>query len=139
MLDIDIIKKIPKVEIHLHLEGAVPRQTMWKLIKKYNENSEIESFEQLEKKYQFSNFGEFLKTWIWQSNFLKDYEDFTLIASDVAKDLVKQNIIYAEIFYSPFLESRNHLDPLKITEAIRLGFDKHKNNILFEELDGLCL
>lgn len=102
MLDIDIIKKIPKVEIHLHLEGAVPRQTMWKLIKKYNENSEIESFEQLEKKYQFSNFGEFLKTWIWQSNFLKDYEDFTLIASDVAKDLVKQNIIYAEIFYSPF-------------------------------------
>lgn len=117
------------MELHLHLEGAIPLPTLWKLLEKYDAFGDIKSFDQLHDKYRYKNFGEFLNTWVWQNQLLRDYEDFNLIASDVALDLIHQNVIYAELFYSPFLESRSHLDPIKITEAIRNGFDQYSEKI----------
>jgi len=33
--DKDWFQRVPKVELHLHLEGAIPRQALWELIRKY--------------------------------------------------------------------------------------------------------
>lgn len=125
----EFIGGLPKIELHLHLEGAIPLKALWDLIEKYNGVHEIGSIEQLEKKFRYVDFPHFIRTWVWKNNYLKEYEDFTFFAEAVAKDLESQNIRYVEAFYSPGDFTRHGLNVQKITESIRKGLDKHKNKV----------
>jgi adenosine deaminase len=128
------LEQIPKVELHLHLEGAIPYDALWELIKKYNGTNEIKSIDELKQRFQYKDFTHFIETWVWKNRFLREYEDFTFIAGEVAEDLANQNIIYAEIFYSPPDYYHRNLTPQKITEAIAKGIkpfeDKVKINLV---------
>jgi adenosine deaminase len=125
---LNILERMPKIELHLHLEGAIPLEALWELIIKYNGTGEVTSIEELKKKFQYSDFPHFIETWIWKNGFIREYEDFTFIASEVARDLEKQNIRYAEMFYSPPDFKRQNLDSRKLTESIVKGFTNVKGN-----------
>ncbi len=56
------IKDIPKVELHLHLEGAIPLNTLMQLIEKYEGKDYITETE-LKQKFTYTNFDNFLTTW----------------------------------------------------------------------------
>lgn len=123
---LNILERMPKIELHLHLEGAIPLEALWELIKKYNGIGEVKSIEELKRKFQYSDFPHFIETWIWKNGFIREYEDFTFIASEVAQELNKQNIRYAEMFYSPPDFKRQNLDSRRITESIVKGFNNAK-------------
>ena len=108
---------IPKIENHLHLEGAIPLDSLWTLIQKYGGDKSVSSIGKLIEKFKYRDFSHFLEIWIWKNKFIREYEDFTFLSDAVFKDLVKQNIKYAEIFISPS-EFRNTLEIQKIIEAI---------------------
>jgi adenosine deaminase len=126
--EVEILKKLHKIELHIHLEGAIPLPALWKLIEKYNHASKIGNLANLEKKFTYRSFTHFLRTFMWKNQFLKEYEDFTHIASEVAQDLAAQNICYAEMFFSPsFFMVFRGLSPKEITKAIRKGLDLHSD------------
>jgi adenosine deaminase len=108
---------VPKIENHLHLEGAIPHETLWQLIQKYGGDKTVTNYERLKEKFMYRNFNHFLETWLWKNSFIREYEDFTFLSDAIFKDLVKQNIKYAEIFISPS-EFRSTLEIQKIVEAI---------------------
>jgi adenosine deaminase len=108
---------IPKIENHLHLEGAIPVETLWTLIQKYGGDKSVSSVTKLIEKFKYRDFNHFLEIWLWKNKYIREYEDFTFLSDAVFKDLVKQNIKYAEIFISPS-EFRNTLEIQKIIGAI---------------------
>ncbi len=114
---------LPKAELHLHLEGAIPLPTLWALIQKYGGDGSVAREEDLRARLTYRDFPHFIETWIWKNSFLRTYEDFQLIAEAVAEDLARQNIRYAEIFYSPSRFADRGLTPQGLTEAIRAGLD----------------
>lgn len=115
---------VPKVELHLHLEGAIPLPAMWELIQKYGGDPSTPDFAALERRFEYRDFAHFIDTWIWHCGFIREYDDFTLIAESVARNLTAQNIRYAEVFYSPADFRRAGLTVQGITEAIRRGLDR---------------
>jgi adenosine deaminase len=115
--------KIPKIENHLHLEGAIPHETLWQLIEKYGVEVTVNNLDQLKEKFIYRDFNHFIEMWVWKNQFIREYEDFFLISEAVVKDLVKQNVKYAEIFISPSLFKKT-LDTQKIVEAIAKGISK---------------
>lgn len=117
-------ERVPKVELHLHLEGAIPHDALWELIQKYGGDPLIPNLEALERKFSYRDFPHFIETWCWKNRFLREYEDFTFIAEAVARDLVRQNIRYVETFYSPSDFFRHGLQTQKLTEAIRSGLSR---------------
>ncbi|OQY26009.1 MAG: adenosine deaminase, partial [Anaerolineaceae bacterium 4572_32.1] len=94
-------EQIPKVELHLHLEGAIPLDALWELVGKYGGDPAVPDLAALERKFEYRDFPRFIETWIWKNGFLREYEDFTFIAEAVACDLAAQNVRYAEVFFSP--------------------------------------
>lgn len=120
----DWYEQVPKVELHLHLEGAIPHDVLWELVKKYGGDPTVPDFESLSNKFEYQDFPHFIETWLWKNQYLREYEDFTFIAEAVARDLASQNIRYAEGFYSPSDFSCHGLQPQQITEAIRTGLDR---------------
>lgn len=115
---------VPKLELHIHLEGAIPLNTLWQLVQKYGGNSEVPNETALREKFVYVDFPHFIDTWAWKNQFLREYEDFSLIAEAVAHELAKQNIRYTEAFYSPPDFTRYGLRTQELTEAIRNGFAK---------------
>jgi len=126
---ITFIGDLPKVELHLHLEGAIPLNALLQLIEKYQGNDYI-TIGDLEKRFTYTDFSHFINTWYWKNGFIREYEDYQFIAEHVALSLAEQNIRYAEIYFSPsdFREKKDSL-PQEIAYAIRKGLNKHSDKI----------
>ena len=120
----NIYERIPKVELHLHLEGAIPYPALWELVQKYGGDPTVPDLAALKQRFVFRDFPHFIDTWIWKNQFLREYEDFTFIAEAVARDLASQNVRYVEAFYSPPDFARHGLRPQPLTAAIRTGLDR---------------
>jgi adenosine deaminase len=118
------LERVPKVELHLHLEGAIPHAAVWELLQKYGGDPSIPTPQALARKFVFRDFPHFIQVWTWMTGFLREYDDFEFIAGQVARDLARQNIQYAEVFYSPADFLQAGLKPQPITEAIRRGVDQ---------------
>lgn len=117
-------EQIPKVELHLHLEGAIPHEALWQLVQKYGGDPSVPTLEALQQRFKYRDFVHFIDAWVWKNNFLREYEDFTFIAKAVAQDLKQQNIRYVEAFYSPGDFARHGLKTQELTEAIRKGLSQ---------------
>jgi len=118
------LQNIPKVELHVHLEGAIPLPALRELVIKYS-GKHSKDLQTVEQKFRYRDFSHFIRTWSWIGTFIREYEDYRFIAESVAKNLKAQNILYAEILYSPSRDSAKHLQPQKITEAVLDGFGHH--------------
>ncbi len=116
--------KVPKVELHIHLEGAIPHYALWELIQKYGGKSSVPSIEVLRSRFQYRDFPHFIETWVWKNQFLREYEDFTFIAEAVARDLTSQNVLYAETIFAPSEFTVHGLETQKLAEGIRIGLSK---------------
>ena len=112
---------MPKIELHLHLEGAIPYKALFELVQKYGGDGEIKSPEDIVKKFVFRDFNHFLKLWTWKNKFIREYEDFSFIANSVAADLKSQNVKYAEMFVSASDFKDLGLSCSKIIEAVAKG------------------
>lgn len=117
-------ERLPKVELHLHLEGALPIQALWELVQKYDGNRSIGSLDELRSRFVYRDFPHFLDLWIWKNQYLREYEDFTFLAETTARDLVRQNVQYAEVFFSPTDFANHGLEVQPLARAIRSGLER---------------
>lgn len=120
----DWFDALPKVELHLHLEGAIPSWAMWELLGKYGGRTECPSLADLEARFRYTDFDHFIQTWLWKNGFIRELDDFALIAEAVASHLSEQNVLYAEVFYSPPDFAQHGLTTGDITQAVRTGLDR---------------
>ena len=120
----DWFDRVPKVELHLHLEGAIPLDALWELVLKYGGDASIPDLDALKRRFTYRDFPHFIETWRWKNKFIREYEDFTYVAEAVARNLARQNIFYVEAFYSPSGFEQFGLEIQALTEAIRAGFSR---------------
>lgn len=117
-------EELPKVELHVHLEGSIPLGGMWNLIQKYDGDSSVPDLAALKKRLSYRDFPHFIEIWNWKNQFLREYEDFVYIAELVAGDFARQNIRYAEMFFSPSPFGQRGLSVQRIAEAVRTGLSR---------------
>jgi adenosine deaminase len=134
--DSKFFKNIPKVELHLHIEGAIPVRSLWELVLKYDKKKCIGSERDLEARFVYKDFSHFLDIWTWKNTFLREYDDFSFIATEVVKDLINQNHRYVEFFFTPPDHAENDIEPQKLLEALYDGaknfFDRITVSYIFD-------
>jgi len=81
----------------LHLEGAILPQTAIELAARHGV---VLKPEDVAVRYAYSDFRGFLETFKWVTSFLRGPDDYALITRNLAEELVKQNVVYAEITVS---------------------------------------
>lgn len=112
---------VPKAELHVHLEGAIPLEALHELVRKYGGDELLPDVEALRRKMVYRDFPHFLETWSWKNGFLREYDDFRWIGEAVARSFAAQNIRYSEAFFSPSDFFGCGLETGRIAEAIRGG------------------
>jgi adenosine deaminase len=97
----EFARKIPKVELHVHLEGAIPLPTLLAFVRRAGAEPEIRTVDELRARLAYPDFQGFLETWVWKNSFIAEVEDFAGMAYDVLAGLHAQNVPYVEMHYSP--------------------------------------
>ena len=120
------LQNIPKVELHLHIEGTLEPSMMFDLAKKNNIALKYKNEEEIKKAYDFSNLQDFLDIYYQGANVLKTKQDFYDLTFAYMKKCKEQNVIHTEIFFDP----QTHINtPLKdvidgICEALQKAKDE---------------
>jgi adenosine deaminase len=115
------LESLPKVELHLHLEGAIPHAALWQLIQQYGGDPAVPTLESLGAAFRYRDFPDFIDRWIWKQGFLRESDDLALIGAAVAADLARQRIFYSEVFYSPSDLPASKLSVQDVSIALRRG------------------
>jgi adenosine deaminase len=128
---------LPKAELHLHLEGAIPPESLLALLRKYGA-SDCQTLEALRARLVYRDFPHFLGTWQWMTRYVREYDDFRAIAAGVAQDLAAQGIVYAEVFFSPPDFFQHGLRIAGIALAIREGLARAAAPVTVRLICDLC-
>ena len=92
-----LLRKLPKAELHLHLEGTLLPHRIMSLAQKY---SVPVDWNEIHSRYSTRNFTQFLELYKWATSFLREPEDYAFLAEDAAAALHEQGIVYAELTLS---------------------------------------
>jgi len=94
----DFIRRLPKAELHLHLEGTILPSTLVELSARHDAKpltlAEAESF------YRFDNFSGFIESFKAVTGRLVDPEDYELAADRMIEHLAEQGVVHAEVYIS---------------------------------------
>ncbi|MGB8260114.1 MAG: adenosine deaminase [Terracidiphilus sp.] len=97
MTDIqDFIRRLPKAELHLHLEGTVLPSTLVELSQRHHATPL--TLEQAESLYQFRDFTGFLEAFKAVTAELVGPEDYELAAWRMMEHLAEQGVVHAEVY-----------------------------------------
>lgn len=95
------IEQLPKVELHLHIEGTLEPELMFKLAKRNNVSIPFDSPEQIRQAYQFENLQSFLDIYYQGAEVLIEEQDFYDLTWEYLLRCQKDNVIHTEIFFDP--------------------------------------
>jgi adenosine deaminase len=109
------IASLPKVELHLHLEGSIRPEIACTLAARHGVKL---TEEEVRRRYDYSNFAEFIEAFKWVTSFLREPGDFALLAADLAEQLLAQHVVYAEVTLSVGIMLLRKQDPQANFEAI---------------------
>ena len=98
---LDFIKKSPKAELHLHIEGTLEPEQMFALAKRNNIHIPFKNINEAKKAYNFSNLESFLKIYYEGAKVLVNEQDFFDLTWAYALKCKEDNIVHAEIFFDP--------------------------------------
>ncbi|PMM61741.1 adenosine deaminase [Vibrio lentus] len=95
------IKKLPKVELHLHIEGTLEPELMFELAKRNNVSIPFENPDQVREAYQFHNLQSFLDIYYQGANVLIHRQDFYDLTWAYLLKCQQDNVVHTEIFFDP--------------------------------------
>lgn len=97
----EFICGIPKAELHLHIEGTLEPELMFKIAGRNGIELKYESVEELRRAYCFNNLQEFLDIYYQGAGVLVKEQDFYDMTWAYLERAHSQNIIHTEIFFDP--------------------------------------
>ncbi len=95
------LKAVPKVELHVHLEGAIQPVTLLTLAERNGIRLPTTSEAGLRDWFIFRDFPHFAEIYVTISRCLKTAADYELIVHEFGAEMARQNVRYAEVTFSP--------------------------------------
>ena len=117
---INFIKKTPKTELHLHIEGTLEPEHMFELAKRNNVSIPYNNVEEVKSAYNFQDLDSFLKIYYQGLKVLMNEQDFFDLTWSYALKCKEDNIVHSEIFFDP----QAHIDRGVSFDVIINGIDK---------------
>lgn len=118
----EFIVRMPKVELHLHLEGAIRPATLLALARRNGVDLPARDEAGVAQLFNYHNFHEFLTVFMVLTRSLTTGRDFEQVAYELGAHLAEQNVRYAEVMISPVQYHRRALDLDEVVQGAAAGF-----------------
>lgn len=120
----DFIQNLPKVELHLHIEGTLEPELMFELAQRNRITLPYRSPEEIRAAYQFSNLQSFLDIYYQGANVLIHEEDFFDLTWAYLLRCQADNVMHTEIFFDPQTHTERGIDFDTVVNGIHRALRK---------------
>ncbi|MBS1723163.1 MAG: adenosine deaminase [Armatimonadetes bacterium] len=96
----DFLRAMPKVELHVHIEGSIRPETVLKLAERHGFALPAQSVEGLQDWYTFRDFEHFVEVYVLVSRCVRTPEDIELVFREFLQGQREQNILHTEATYT---------------------------------------
>jgi len=97
----DFIHRLPKAELHIHIEGSFEPALMFAIAKRNHIPIRFQSVDEIRAAYSFSNLQEFLDIYYEGANVLIREQDFYDLTRAYLEKIHTQHVLHTEIFFDP--------------------------------------
>ncbi|WP_431041914.1 adenosine deaminase [Streptomyces sp. P1-3] len=112
------IAGLPKAELHVHHVGSASPRIVAQLAARHPDSPVPTDPEALADYFVFRDFAHFIELYLSVVDLIRDAEDVRLLTYEVARDMARQNIRYAELTVTPYSSTRRGIPDAAFVEAI---------------------
>ncbi len=132
-LPIELIHKLPKTDLHCHLDGSLRLDTILELARKQNVAlptfDRVGLFQKLYAGEHVTSLDDYLRAFEITLSVMQTEEALERAAYELAEDAWRENVRYLEVRYSPLLHLRAGLSPAQVVEAVLRGLRSAKRTL----------
>jgi len=114
----DLIQRLPKAELHLHIEGSFEPELMMQLAARNRIDLRFKTLEEAKAAYNFSNLQEFLDLYYEGMQVLRTEEDFHDLTWAYLQRAAADNVRHVEMFFDPQAHTARGVPFGAVTEGI---------------------
>ncbi|PZG23068.1 adenosine deaminase [Micromonospora craterilacus] len=113
------IAGLPKVELHVHHVGSASPRIVAELAARHEGRSPVPADPQLLADYfAFRDFAHFIEVYLSVVDLIRDQEDVWILTHEVARELARQQVRYAELTVTPYSHVKRGIPAPAFCEAI---------------------
>ena len=132
-LSLDLIKRLPKTDLHCHLDGSLRLDTVLDLARhqgvKLPTFDRAGLFDMLYAGAHVASLDDYLRAFDITLSVMQREDALERIAFELAEDAHRENVRYLEVRYSPLLHIREGLRPAQVVEAVLRGLRTAKREL----------
>jgi adenine deaminase len=113
------IVRLPKAELHLHIEGTLEPEMAFELAAKHGVVLPYASVDAMRRAYQFSNLQAFLDMYYAGADLLRDQADFHALTAAYLRKAREQGVVHVEIFFDPQTHTQRGVPLASVVGGIR--------------------
>lgn len=124
------IEKIPKTDLHVHLDGSIRLSTLIELARRYQVDLPAYTQKGLKTKVfkkRYNDLGEYLQGFAYTTAVLQHESSLERVAYELAWDNMNEGVRYIEVRFAPQLHQSRRLSILDVLKAVTRGLTKAKN------------
>jgi len=114
----DFIAGLPKAELHVHHVGSASPRIVSELAARHPNSKVPTDPEALAEYFTFTDFAHFIEAYLSVVDLVRTPEDVRLLTYEVARDMARQQVRYAELTITPFSSTRRGIDARAFMDAI---------------------
>lgn len=138
VVDDTFIQDLPKVELHLHIEGSLEPELMFALAQRNKVDIPFKSVEEVRAAYNFSNLQDFLDIYYQGMNVLRTEQDFYDLTWAYLKRIAAQNVMHTEIFFDPQGHTSRGIAFATVLEGITRALDDGRRQLGISSFLIMC-
>ncbi|MET9152358.1 adenosine deaminase [Streptomyces griseoflavus] len=112
------IAGLPKAELHVHHVGSASPRIVSELAARHPDSKVPTDPEALADYFTFTDFAHFIEVYLSVVDLVRTPEDVRLLTFEVARELARQRVRYAELTITPFSSTRRGIDERGFMDAI---------------------
>ncbi len=109
---------MPKVELHVHLEGAIAPATLLRLARRRGVVLPADTEAGIRRWFEVDGFERFVEVYLAVSRCLRDPEDFQMAVRDFLAERATQNIVYSEVYLTVSTHAANGANVDEVADAL---------------------
>lgn len=112
------VAALPKVELHLHMEGSIRPETLLRLARRRRVDLPADDVEGIRRWFRFRDFAHFVDIYVTCCRCLRDPEDFQLVLEELLAEQERQQVLHSEVHFTVSIHQNNGANGDEVAQAL---------------------